>query len=110
MPSERYKPNGTPLTNHERELLTILMEECAEVIQASSKLMRFGKENRPPDGFPHSEISNSTYLGLECGDLDCMIRLVKEAGIISLRDLGAGHQRKLERLKKYMQTEPENAK
>jgi hypothetical protein len=99
----KYQPNGTPLTDYERELLVILMEECAEVIQAASKLIRFGKENRPPTGFPHSEISNSTYLGLEAGDLDYMIRLVREAGIISLKDIGAGHQRKMARLDQYMQ-------
>jgi hypothetical protein len=30
------------LTEHERELFSITQEECAEVIQAISKILRFG--------------------------------------------------------------------
>ena len=106
MSNERYVPNGTPLTDHERELLIILMEECAEVIQAASKLIRFGKENRPDD----LHLPNNEVLGIEVGDLKCMIDKVLIAGIIQAEHLSLGTKRKQARLLQYMQTESEHEK
>lgn len=94
-----YTPNGTPLTDHERELLVVLMEECAEVTQAASKLIRFGKENRPDGGEP-----NTRVLALEIGDLLHMVDLVAEARLVSSQaaiDEGVG--RKAQRFAKYQQ-------
>ncbi len=96
--TERYIPNGTPLTDYERELLVILMEECAEVTQAASKLIRFGKENRPVNGE-----TNTRALGLEVGDLSHMILLSRMAGLFSNNDILDGEERKCERLARYMQ-------
>lgn len=95
----RYQPNGIPLTDYERELLVILMEECGEVIQAASKLIRFGKENRPDTGF-----SNSFVLGAEIGDLERVILMVIENDIVTLTSIEEGRQRKRERLAQFMQT------
>jgi hypothetical protein len=95
-----YQPNGTPLTDREREVLVILMEECAEVIQAASKLIRFGKETRPDD----LHLPNSEVLGIEIGDLKCMIDNVLFEGIISQEHLTLGAKRKQARLAQYMQT------
>lgn len=97
--SARYKPNGTPLTDYEREVLVILMEECAEVIQAASKMIRFGKENRP-----NSCITNSHELSLELGDLGHMVDLASRAKLITDEGMFQGESRKRERLLKYMQT------
>jgi len=36
-------------TEYEREVLTILMEECAEVIQRASKALRFGLDEVQPE-------------------------------------------------------------
>lgn len=47
------------------ECLVILSEECAEVIQAASKTMRF----------PEDDIKNRARLEKELGDLQCMIDL-----------------------------------
>jgi hypothetical protein len=102
----KYEPNGVPLTDYERELLTILMEECAEVIQAASKLIRFGKEDRPDD----LHLPNSEVLGIEIGDLKCMIDKILIAGIVEAEHLTLGTKRKQARLLQYMQTEPTNAK
>ena len=44
------------------ELLTILQEECAEVIQEASKIKRFGQTSE-----------NTDRLAKEVGDLVCMI-------------------------------------
>jgi hypothetical protein len=35
--NDRYRPNGKPLTEREREILTVLIEECGEVIQSATK-------------------------------------------------------------------------
>lgn len=98
---ERYRPNGTPLTDHEREILGILQEECAEVIVAASKLIRFGKENRPDGGVPNTE-----ELGLEVGDLLHMMERASRLGLLPGGAVAAGKMRKAERLRHYLQTEP----
>lgn len=53
------------------ELMIILMEECAEVTQAASKVIRFGEENNIKD------------LEKEIGDLQCMLDMVHEEDLIS---------------------------
>ena len=52
------------------EILTILAEECAEVIQACSKIKRFGLG------------ANVEALAKELGDLQCMIELVYEYKVV----------------------------
>ena len=97
--TERYKPNGTPLTDYERELLVILMEECAEVTQAASKLIRFGKENHPETG-----LCNSLVLEHEVGDLSAVVSMVEEAGLTGRYAVVVAAERKRARLSKFMQT------
>ncbi len=97
--SERYQPNGKPLTDREREILTILMEECAEVTQAASKLLRFGKENRPDNG-----ISNVDTLSRECGDLRYLLTMVRDAGLTDEAIEIDAQARKHDRLRWFMQT------
>ena len=58
----------------EEEILLILQEECAEVIQAVSKIKRFGAEN------------NIDQLKLELGDLICMIDLVFEFKVVDVTE------------------------
>lgn len=95
---QKYKPNGTPLNDYERELLVILMEECAEVTQAASKLLRFGKENHPDTG-----LSNSLVLATEVGDLEAVMDMTREAGLIDRETIGNANMRKRERLAYFMQ-------
>lgn len=52
------------------EILLILQEECAEVIQAVSKIKRFGMSD------------NQAQLKTELADLQCMIDLVYEYNVI----------------------------
>lgn len=56
--------------NKINEILVILAEECAEVIQASSKALRFGVEE------------NKNSLHKELCDLQCMINLMYEFGVV----------------------------
>ena len=62
-----------------REALIITQEECAEVIQAVSKIMRFG-----PDSCYPTEDSASTKecLDMELGQLLCMIGILVDQGVV----------------------------
>jgi len=62
-----------------KELLRILQEENAEVIQAVSKIFRFGENTR----WPSDNITNLEQLELELGDVYCIINILMEKGYIS---------------------------
>jgi len=55
------------------EILDILIEECSEVIQAASKVKRFGED----DSFPPKEPNNAQKLFGEISDLKAMMTLVE---------------------------------
>ena len=74
-----------------KETLTILSEECAEVIQASSKLIRFG---------PYDE-EHIKELEQELADLMAMIIILEYYGYIKMENIKNGVLPKLEKLKKY---------
>ena len=74
-----------------KETLTILSEECAEVIQASSKLIRFG---------PYDE-DNVTELEKELGDIMAMILILDYYGYVSTKNITDNVIPKLTKLKKY---------
>lgn len=78
------------MLNYEQELLTILMEECAEVTQAASKIIRFGA----------TEV-NLTNLEKELGDLYCMIDLLHAHDMVSFTKLDEYSNEKYEKLKKW---------
>lgn len=73
------------------ELLTITMEECAEVTVEASKVIRFSAE----------DTSYQPTLEREIGDLLCMVDLLKEAGMLSDDGLENAKQAKREKLKKW---------
>ena len=77
--------------NHTEELLVILMEECAEVQQEASKLIRFGSET-------WTDVLNFEK---EIGDLLCMLALCQEAGLISEDAIMQAAEAKREKLKKW---------
>jgi len=102
--TERYIPTGTPLTAHEKELLTILMEECAEVILAASKLIRFGKENRP-DG-----MANVDHLSIEYGEATYTGVMTHSLGLMRQTAIDSGWAGKRAKLERFMQTTSQEAK
>ena len=73
------------------ECLVILAEECAEVIQAVSKTMRF----------PEDDNKNRTRLEKELGDLQCMIDLTCKHLDIDQEDVLMWSNMKAEKLKKW---------
>ena len=74
-----------------KETLTILSEESAEVIQASSKLIRFG---------PYDE-ENVAKLEKELGDMMAMILILDYYGYVKLDNIKNQIEPKLQKLKKY---------
>jgi len=65
------------LNEVEKEIMLIGQEECAEVIQAISKVFRFGIDAE------HLGVTNLAHLEEETGDLLCMIELMMEKGILN---------------------------
>jgi NTP pyrophosphatase (non-canonical NTP hydrolase) len=80
-----------------KEVMDILQEECAEVIQAVSKISRFGIDNFKP-GKPKT---NREHLEEELGDMLAMIDILKEQGIVSGACLETAKHAKIEKLKKW---------
>jgi len=87
---------------YEAEILTILIEEAAEIQQRATKLLRFGRDEIQP-GQP---LTNMQRMSGEIGDFMAVLRLAEKAGLIDQSGVEAQRQRKHEKLRKYMQTEP----
>ncbi len=93
--------NLNKVNEHQEECLNILQEECAEVIQAASKIKRFGLENRK-DGELKNNLQN---LEMEIGDVLAMIDKCREAGIgLTHEGLEEAREAKKLRLKNWMST------
>jgi NTP pyrophosphatase (non-canonical NTP hydrolase) len=78
--------------NKRQEMLVITMEECAELIQACSKLIRFEKDSCPDD------ISN---LQDEIGDVMCMIDIMKHSGLVNDEQIQERIEVKKDKLMKW---------
>jgi len=79
-----------------REIMLILQEECAEVIQAVSKCMRFG----PDQIKPNKQVSNIGMLQEEIGDLLAMVELLTDLDIgVTTEGLEQAKKNKFEKLK-----------
>jgi len=79
------------------EVMDILQEECAEVIQAVSKIRRFGMDNAKP-GKPKT---NREHLEEELGDLYAMIDILQELDIVSWTNIEKAAEAKREKLKTW---------
>jgi len=86
---------------HQEECLNILQEECAEVIQAASKIKRFGILSKKDP----NDLNNIQALEMELGDVLALIDLCLESGIGITRDgLQLAKEAKRQRLAKWMHT------
>jgi NTP pyrophosphatase (non-canonical NTP hydrolase) len=78
------------MNDKQQEILDILQEECAEVIQAVSKVRRFGLQN------------NVEELCKEIADVEYLIKLAKmNVNEINKFNFGKAEQAKYEKLKVY---------
>ena len=85
------------MNSKEKEVMDILQEECAEVIQAVSKISRFGLDNLKP-GKPKT---NREHLEEELGDLYEMIVILQELDIVSWTNIEKAAKAKREKLKQW---------
>jgi len=71
-------PIDTPenLTPAQRERLSILMEECSEVIQMVGKILRFGYESKYPNR--NDALTNKERIEDEIRDVLAIIQLMTE--------------------------------
>lgn len=86
--------------NHQtEEIMTILQEECAEVITSISKCRRFGLHTLVP--FTETKETNMSRLSKELGDVLAMIDLLVEQKLVTNQELEEYKQSKIEKLKKW---------
>ena len=80
------------------ETMHILQEECAEVVQAASKIFRFGFHTRWPDEI---SASNREKFEEEIGDLLAMVDILVENCVISDNNVNLARKGKKEKLLKW---------
>ena len=80
-----------------KEVMDILQEECAEVIQAVSKISRFGIDNFKP-GKPKT---NREHLEEELGDMLAMIDILCSMDVVNLDNLRVAKLEKIKKLKQW---------
>jgi NTP pyrophosphatase (non-canonical NTP hydrolase) len=87
----------------ERERLTLLAEECAEVIQAVTKILRHGYSSHHPNG----GADNRQNLEGELGDLRFATILMCEAKDIKKDEIHTNAHDKGERVRQYLHHQPQ---
>ena len=70
-------------------MLVITMEECGELIQACSKMIRF------------DEPCDTKQLQEEIGDVMCMIEILRDGGLVSDKQIADRIKVKKEKLMKW---------
>jgi NTP pyrophosphatase (non-canonical NTP hydrolase) len=90
-------PKVITMDSQTKEVMDIAQEECAEVIQAISKISRFGLDNLKP-GKPKT---NREHLEEELGDLLAMVDILKSMEVISMDNVNIARKAKIEKLKKW---------
>jgi NTP pyrophosphatase (non-canonical NTP hydrolase) len=80
-----------------KEVMDIAQEECAEVIQAISKISRFGIDNFKP-GKPKT---NREHLEEELGDLLAMVDILENMEAINMDHVNLARRAKIEKLKTW---------
>ena len=92
--------NLKQVNDHQEECLNILQEECAEVIQAASKIKRFGLVGKRLDSD-----TNLNSLETELGDVQALIELVVNSGLgVTQEGIDRAKAAKFEKLSRFMHT------
>ena len=87
--------------NKLQELMVITMEECGELAQRCSKIIR--KFDTIEQALEDNElaINNRTKLLEEVGDVQCLIDLMIECGLLTKEEIDARIDTKREKLAKW---------
>lgn len=80
------------------EILTILVEECAEVTQLACKIQRFGLDSCHPND---PSITNKELLIGELGDLLALIDILISEGKFDVEEINAAKVAKILKLQKW---------
>jgi NTP pyrophosphatase (non-canonical NTP hydrolase) len=80
------------------EIMSILQEECAEVIQMVSKVRRFGEFNHHPD---EPDLTNLAKFKQELGDVIAMIELLAAHDYIDMQHIHMLKHEKFDKLRKW---------
>jgi len=86
------------MNDKDREILLILQEESAEVVQAVSKVFRFGWEAVNP--VIESDQTNREHLEEEIGDFLAMVQIMVDTCMINSFAIDIAKKNKIEKLKK----------
>ena len=86
------------MNDETKEILTILQEECAEVIVEVSKCFRFG----PDQMMEGVDVTNMQRLQKELGDLQAMIELLVDNNVgVTTQGLKEAKKAKFQKLKQW---------
>lgn len=88
-----------PASDSESEVLNLIQEECAEVIQIISKIHRFGFDSYHPTD-PTKEINRSRFES-EMGDLLALVEIATHRKIVDFTRVLEHIESKKERLKTF---------
>lgn len=81
------------LTACEAERLALLAEECGEVIQCISKILRHGLNSYNPTEI--AGVDNRDRLSREIGDLFAAVDLAVKASVVDMEDVETARYQKL---------------
>jgi hypothetical protein len=84
--------------NRIEHLLVITTEECSEVIKEVSKSLRFGLDDFHEK---YGNIPNRKLLETECEQLEAMIEMLRDEGVISKKNKGTIVDKKA-KVEKYL--------
>ena len=94
------------ITNYSEELLTILGEECAEVIQILAKIERFGQDSC----YPGETKNNMDRLHEEIADILAVVDLLLNEEMLDDHKLQNGKLKKRVKLNQFMKFKPKPIK
>ena len=85
------------MNDHINNLLVVLAEECAEVVQAICKIQAFGMDSRHPE----TGVRNVASLQQEIADVLTVVDMLHDADFLSWSKIEERKELKLERMKRY---------
>ncbi len=91
-------PHHNELTPAEHERLSILIEECGEVIQAIGKIMKHGYNSTHPE----TSVTNRDTLETEISHVLFAVNYMMDRGDIDAVKIATHHLEKKEAIKPYL--------
>lgn len=90
-------PKKEPLDPYIDEVLTILAEEAAEIIQECCKIKRYGLYSK----LSEESDTNIERLEKELGDFQCMVDMLHQTDLVSYTAMDEYSEQKVEKLQKW---------